>query len=99
MAKNKMVVIVGVIILIAANGAWAQDDVADVSSERIQLVEKQVYYLIGASAQQGEEKRPLLLVLPGGPGGEDFNAFVKRIWKNALAKEFVVAQLVAVASD
>lgn len=94
---SKRMWIVVVCLLIAVARAHAQDDVADVPSERIQLGEKQVYFLVGDV--KGEKARPLLLMLPGGDGSEEFNAFVKRIWKNALPKEFVVAQLVAVASD
>jgi predicted esterase len=87
------------VVLITFAEAAAQDDVADVASQRIELGEKRVYFLIGVEGKQEEQKRPLLLVLPGGSGAEDVNPFVKRIWKNALAKEFVVAQLVAVKSD
>jgi predicted esterase len=95
---KSLLIIVSLLALVP--GAFAQEDVADVSSERIQLGEKQVYFLIGANAERKETgARPLLLILPGGSGGEDFNPFVRRIWKNALPKEFVVAQLVAVPSD
>jgi predicted esterase len=87
-----------VIVLLAGAPVLAQDDVADVPSERIELKGKQVYFLIGADAKE-QKPRPLLLVLPGGDGSEEFNGFVKRMWKNALPKEFVVAQLVAVSSD
>ena len=75
----------------------AQEDVADVQCERIQLADKQVYFLIGADAN-AKEPKPLLLVLPGGDGSEQFNPFVKRIWKN-VTNEFVVAQLVAVPAE
>src|SRR6267142_1833723 len=85
-------------LLAIVPSALAQDDVADVSSEKIQLAEKRVYFLIGADAKAAAA-RPLLLILPGGSGGEDFNPFVRRIWKNALPTEFVVAQLVAFPSD
>ena len=82
-----------VIHFFAANRILAQEDVADVPSERIKLAEKQIYFLIGANGKT--EPRPLLLVLPGGDGSEEFNPFIKRIWKNAVPG-FVVAQLVAV---
>jgi predicted esterase len=75
----------------------AQEDVADVPSERIALAEKHVYFLIGLDPQ-AKEPKPLLLVLPRGDGSEQFNPFVKRIWKN-VANEFVVAQLVAVPAE
>jgi len=86
-----------VMLFFAANRILAQDDVAEVPSERIKLAEKQIYFLIGADGK-AQEPRPLLLVLPGGDGSEEFNSFVKRIWKN-VAPEFVVAQMVAVAAE
>jgi predicted esterase len=86
-----------VILFFAANRILAQEDVADVPSERIKLAKKQIYFLIGADAK-AQELRPLLLVLPGGDGSEEFNPFIKRIWKNA-APDYVVAQLVAVGTD
>jgi predicted esterase len=74
-------------------------DVADVPSEEILIGDdaKKRYFLIGAGA---ESKPPaqgyrLLLVLPGGDGSADFHPFVKRIYKHALSKEYLVAQLVA----
>src|SRR5215208_3612949 len=84
-------------VVLTANLSLAQDDVADVSCERIKLEEKKIYFLIGADAK-AQEMRPLLLVLPGGDGSEEFNPFIKRVWKNA-APGFVVAQLVAVAAE
>lgn len=84
-------------IILAANLSLAQDDVADVSCERIKLAEKKVYFVIGADAK-AQEMRPLLLVLPGGDGSEEFNPFIKRVWKNVVP-EFVVAQLVAVGAE
>lgn len=81
----------------------AQDDLANVSSEEIQLAgnPQQRYFLIGAKpdAQAPEAGYGLLLVLPGGDGSAEFNPFVKRIWQNALPEGYLVAQLVAVQSD
>jgi len=55
------------------------------------------YFLIGG----GNDSKPpaktyrLLVVLPGGDGGPDFNPFVRRIHQNALNENYLVAQLVA----
>ena len=75
-----------------AENTVAQDDVADVSSEELQVGknENMKYFLIGA--EKGE-KAPskgygLLVVMPGGGGGRDFHGFVKRIFKNALPKGY-----------
>jgi len=37
----------------------------------------------------------LLLVMPGGSGGADFHPFVSSIWREALADDYIIAQLVA----
>jgi predicted esterase len=78
----------------------AQDDVANIPSQDLRAGnnEKMRYFLIGP--QQGtkapEEGFGLVIVLPGGDGGEDFNPFVKRIYMNALPENYLVAQPVAV---
>src|SRR3569833_3490747 len=77
----------------------AQDDVADVPSERIKVGEGQEYFLLGDAKAKVDAPRALLLVLPGGDGGQDFNPFVRRIYKHSLSDEFLVAELIAVASD
>jgi hypothetical protein len=77
----------------------SQDDVAEVPS--LDLVagehERMRYFLIGADEHAEAPKAgfKLLLVLPGGDGGADFNPFVRRIWKGALDETYLVAQLVA----
>jgi len=54
------------------------------------------YFLIGPNkAPQPAEGYKLLLVMPGGDGSADFNAFVRRISKFALPDGYVVAELVA----
>lgn len=50
------------------------------------------YFLIGKPAA-GPSK--LLVVIPGGDGGEAFNPWVRRIWKNALPPGYLVAQVIA----
>jgi len=53
--------------------------------------------LIGSPAAAGapEGGRPLLVVLPGGDGSEDFHPFVRRIYKHVLNDGWLVAQPVA----
>lgn len=76
--------------------------------ERVPSVEQRAggdemkrYFLIGpkegAETPKGGFK--LLLVMPGGNGGADFNTFVRRIALNALGDDYIVAQLVAPVWD
>ncbi|MCH8152711.1 MAG: hypothetical protein IH830_10115 [Planctomycetes bacterium] len=37
----------------------------------------------------------LLIVMPGGHGGPDFHPFIKRIYKNVLSNDYLLAQVVA----
>ena len=80
--------------------AIAQDDVADVPCKSLFAGgdKNKRYFLIGADEQIKTPKEgfALVVVLPGGDGGPDFNPFVKRIYKNSLSKKYLVAQLVAV---
>lgn len=84
---------------IAENTA-AQDDVADVPSEELQVGknENMQYFLIGAEkGEKGPSKGyGLVVIMPGGGGGRDFHAFVKRIYKNALPGGYLVAQPIAI---
>lgn len=94
-------ILLSLLVALPAGGiAAAQDDVADVSSETIEIDgdARQTFYLVGPA---GEEKPPeegfgLVVILPGGDGSASFHPFVKRIYKNALPKGYVVAQPVAV---
>jgi predicted esterase len=56
------------------------------------------YFLIGPREKEKTPAKghPLLVVLPGQDGSDGFMPFVKRIHKNALGKEWLVAELVAV---
>jgi len=84
------------VALVATFLAAPQDDVANVPSEE---------RVVGGDPAMrtfphGGEKAPkkgyrLLVVLPGGSGAADFEPFGKRLWKNALSEEYLVAQLVA----
>lgn len=75
------------------------EDVSDVASRRLTAGgdENKRYFLIGAEPDRKAPKGGygLLLVLPGGDGGKDFNPFVRRIWKNGLPEGYLVAQLMA----
>ncbi|MHC4912708.1 MAG: hypothetical protein ACYTE5_06850, partial [Planctomycetota bacterium] len=77
-----------------------QDDVADVPSKELFAGgdKNKRYFLIGAGEGARVPRRGfgLLIVLPGGDGGADFNPFVKRIYKNSLSKKYLVAELVSV---
>lgn len=55
------------------------------------------YFLIGDTADAPEKGFGLLLVLPGGDGGEDFHPFVKRLHEHWCPPGYLVAQLVAKA--
>ncbi len=78
----------------------AQEDVADVKSQDLRVAgnEHQRYFLIGpkdtGTSPMGGYR--LLVVLPGGDGGADFHAFVKRSFKNALSDNYLVAQPVSI---
>jgi predicted esterase len=75
------------------------EDIADVPSVR-QFAggdKNKLYRLVGFDAKRTVPKEgySLLLVLPGGDGSEQFRWFIRRIKKNALPKNMLVAQLVA----
>jgi predicted esterase len=73
-------------------------DVADVPSLDLHVGEDQYkrYFLVGGnSANPPAEGHSLLIVLPGGDGGADFNPFVRRIHKNVLNERWLAVQLVA----
>lgn len=78
----------------------AQDDVADVPSQDLNIGDDQNkrYFLIGPAdgATQPESGFGLVVVLPGGSGDAEFHPFVKRIFKHAIPDGFLVAQPVAV---
>lgn len=55
------------------------------------------YVLFGAKdlAKSPTGGFKVLIVMPGGDGGADFQPFVTNIWKNSLGPDWLVAQLVA----
>jgi predicted esterase len=74
-------------------------DVADIPAERLLVDsnEKMGYFLIGPrkNAAPPKDGYKLLVVLPGGDGGEDFHPFVRRLFKHSLRDDFLVAQPIA----
>jgi predicted esterase len=77
----------------------AQDDVGDVASTSLLAGgdTNKRYFLIGEYEQAAPaEGFGLIIVVPGDDGGRDAESFVKRIYKNALPKNYLVAQLVPV---
>ena len=81
--------------------AAADADVADVAFEerRAGNDPRKHYLLIGNSSAPAAPERGyrLLLLLPGGDGGTGFQAFARRIAKNALPPGYLLAELVAVS--
>jgi predicted esterase len=78
----------------------AQDDVADISSEKLFAAgdRNKTYFIIGASNEKPvpEEGFGLVIIMPGGDGSADFNPFVRRIYRYSLPQTYLVAQPVAV---
>ena len=81
-------------------GEQAEDEFKDLPHEERKAGDdaNKRYFLIGPREKEKapEKGHPLLVVLPGGPGDDKFMPFVKRIHMNALAKEWLVAELVSV---
>jgi predicted esterase len=77
----------------------AQEDVADIASQdlRAEKDENKRYFLVGPhdDVTAPETGYGLLVLLPGGSGSADFHPFVKRIYKHAVPKGFLLAQPVA----
>jgi predicted esterase len=87
--------------LLLSGPLYAQeDDVADIASQDLRAGkdDNKRYFLIGPhkDGKRPDEGYGLIVVLPGGDGGADFHAFVKRIYKYAVPETYVVAQPVAV---
>lgn len=75
-------------------------DVADIPSQDLRAggEEKKRYFLVGPheNAKPPAEGWKLLIVLPGGDGSAEFHPFVKRIFKNSVPRDYLLAQPVAV---
>ena len=80
----------------ASPSALAQNAEPPVQDLRAGGEEKMRFFLIGPmQAETPKEGYRLLLVLPGGDGGEDFRTFVTNMLPNALPENYIIAQLVA----
>lgn len=103
MAGKKVVfwwlVILVCVILYPGSKTLAQDDVCDVVSTSLLAGgdKNKRYFLIGEYKQAAPGGGfGLIIVVPGDEGGTDVESFVKRIYKKALPKNYLVAQLVPV---
>lgn len=80
--------------------AAGDEDVADVPSKEMTVGgnDKQRYFLLGPLANEPAPAAGfgLVVVLPGGDGGAEFLPFVKRLYKFAMPKGYLVAEPVAV---
>lgn len=75
-----------------------QKDVEDIPSTKREIAanKRMTYFLIPPAAKtKPKNGYGLLVLLPGGGGGEGFHPFVKRIRKHAVPDDVVVAQLIA----
>ncbi len=75
-------------------------DVADVPAQDLTVGDqaRMRYFLIGGGkgAKPPKAGHRLIVVMPGGSGSADFHPFVRRLYKHAMNREFLVAQPVAV---
>lgn len=91
-----------ILLLIAGSftGVSAQDDVAEIPSQDLRAGDDKHkrYFWVGPheNAKAPAEGWKLLIVLPGGDGSADFHPFVKRIFKNSIPRDYLLAQPVAV---
>ncbi|MHC4592203.1 MAG: alpha/beta hydrolase [Planctomycetota bacterium] len=78
----------------------APEEVMDILAQDLMVAgdARMRYFLIGPKegAEALEPGYSLLIVLPGGSGGEEFLPFVKRIFDQSLTEDYLVAQPVAV---
>ncbi|MHC5034202.1 MAG: alpha/beta hydrolase [Planctomycetota bacterium] len=78
----------------------APEEVMDIPAQDLMVAgdARMRYFLIGPNEdlEAPEPGYSLLVVLPGGSGGEEFLPFVKRISDRSLAEEYLVAQPVAI---
>jgi predicted esterase len=74
-------------------------DIADIASKELHGGGdlNKGYFLIGAGKDDKPPKEGynLIVIMPGGGGGDKFHPFVRRIYKNALGDKFLIAQPVA----
>jgi predicted esterase len=78
------------VIYAATDGAPPVQDLRAAGNDQMR------FFLIGPAAkEEPKDGYHLLLVLPGGDGGADFQPFVTNILVNALPENYLIAQLVA----
>lgn len=82
------------------------EDVKDVPCAELRAGgdEQKRFFLIGAKPERREAVKKgggyrVLIVLPGGDGGDGFNPFVRRIYKNVLDERWLIVQLVSPTWD
>lgn len=98
LSSTSRIVFTLLLLVIASAAGFAQDDVADIPSTSHTLKPETLQYNLISSTktlQPPAAGYKLLIVLPGGDGGAEFLAFVKRIYKNVLNKDYLAVQLVA----
>ncbi len=99
MRANLNVCVLALLVILSSRPTLAQDDVADVPAQELRADkdENKRFFLLGPmpGATAPEAGFGLVIVLPGGDGSADFQSFVKRIYKNALPEDYLVAELVA----
>lgn len=97
---TQAIVLAALALVLSAERAWAQDDVADVPTQdlRAEHDENKRFFLIGAAKDTAPPAGGfgLVVVLPGGDGSADFSPFVKRIYKYAMPEGYILAEPVAV---
>lgn len=83
-----------------AEEALDAPDVADIPTQDLRLANDEHKRYLLAGPRQGEKEPKagfgVLVVMPGGDGTAGFHPFVKRIYKSAVPKGFLVVQPVAV---
>lgn len=81
--------------LLLAVTSFAQDDVADVPNRKVELGDGLEAFVIGEQKKTPKGGYKVVVVLPGGSGSADFNAFVRRMWKFSAPKGYLFVQLVS----
>ena len=95
----KAVLLVLVLFVSApVSSSFGESDIEDVPSQKRTVGddENKRYFLIGdPAAEPPEDGLGLIVVMPGGDGGEGFHPFVKRIYNHAAPDGYLIAQPVA----
>ena len=88
-----------VLTLAASHSLFAKNN--DVSSRKISIANNpnQTYFLIGESnVKSNNDDKPhgLVIIMPGGDGSADFHPFITNIYRQAIPKNYLAAQPIAV---